>query len=120
MSNEIIKVLDDLSQRFGIVIDWTDKNVFPYLLDLTNRIVKYEIINSIIWIAFELIVWLVIIIVCNKMIEEKENKILIFCMVSAIALVMIGLKIFNIVTCICIPEQIILEFINENINLLQL
>ena len=31
MSDEIIKVLDDLSDRVGITIDWTSQNVLPYL-----------------------------------------------------------------------------------------
>lgn len=31
MSDEIIKILDDLGQRFGVVIDWSSENVMPYL-----------------------------------------------------------------------------------------
>lgn len=36
MSNEIIKVLDDLSERLGIAIDWSSQNVMPYLQDLMD------------------------------------------------------------------------------------
>ena len=31
MSNEIIKVLDALSDKLGIAVDWTSENVLPYL-----------------------------------------------------------------------------------------
>ena len=31
MSDEIIKLLDDLGQRFGIAIDWSSENMMPYI-----------------------------------------------------------------------------------------
>ena len=37
MSEEIIKILDDLGRRFGILIDWSSKNILPYLQDLIPR-----------------------------------------------------------------------------------
>ena len=33
MSDEIIKVIDELGKRFGIVIDWSSENVLPYILN---------------------------------------------------------------------------------------
>jgi len=47
MANEIIKVLDNLGEKFGIAIDWSSANVVPYLQDLMTRIVKYETYTSI-------------------------------------------------------------------------
>lgn len=47
MSDEIIKILDDLGQRFGIAIDWSSQNVMPYLQDLVRRFTTYEIATSI-------------------------------------------------------------------------
>lgn len=47
MSDEIIKILDDLGQRFGIAIDWSSQNVMPYLQDLISRYIKYETMTSI-------------------------------------------------------------------------
>lgn len=34
MRDEIIKVLDDLSERLGIAVDWTSQNVLPYLQEI--------------------------------------------------------------------------------------
>lgn len=45
MSNEIIKVLDNLAERFGVAIDWTAQNVMPYLQDLYGRIIDYRIMQ---------------------------------------------------------------------------
>lgn len=43
MTDENIKLLDELAKRFGIVIDWTSENVMPYLEDLFNRFITYNI-----------------------------------------------------------------------------
>lgn len=31
MSQEIINVLDNLGEKFGIAIDWSNENILPYL-----------------------------------------------------------------------------------------
>ena len=49
-SNEIIKILDDLGKRIGFAIDWSNKNVMPYLEELMRRFIAWEIATSIIWI----------------------------------------------------------------------
>lgn len=49
-SSEIIKILDELGKRFGIVIDWTKENVMPYIEQLCQRIIKFEIASYIFWI----------------------------------------------------------------------
>lgn len=50
MSDEAIKILDVLAGKFGMAIDWTSVNVIPYLQQLCERYVKYEVVTSIIWI----------------------------------------------------------------------
>lgn len=41
MSNEVIKVLDHICDKFGIAIDWSSSNVMPYLQDLMVPIPVY-------------------------------------------------------------------------------
>ena len=43
MSEEIIKVLDELGKRFGIVIDWSNQNIMPYLQELLKSFIKMEL-----------------------------------------------------------------------------
>lgn len=50
MTNEIIKLLDELAKRFGIAIDWTSENVMPYLEDLFDRFITYNIVVDVFWI----------------------------------------------------------------------
>lgn len=48
-SDEIIKVIDELCNKFGVVIDWTGDNVLPYLEQVFERLVRYEITMNIIY-----------------------------------------------------------------------
>lgn len=43
MSEEVIKILDALAEKFGLAIDWTSANVLPYLQQLCGKYVTYEI-----------------------------------------------------------------------------
>lgn len=46
MSEDIIKVLDNLAQKFGIAIDWTSQNAMPYLEDLAIGLSKKSNIET--------------------------------------------------------------------------
>ena len=51
MSEEIIKVLDNLAERFGVAVDWTSTNVIPYLQELCSKYITYEIATSVTWLV---------------------------------------------------------------------
>ena len=44
MSGEIIKVLDDLSARFGVVIDWGSAKALPAIQELFEKFVHYKMV----------------------------------------------------------------------------
>ena len=44
MSEEIIKVLDDLSARFGMAIDWGSDKALPALQELFEKFVHYKMV----------------------------------------------------------------------------
>ena len=52
VSNQIIEVLEYLSTKMGVVVDWTAENVMPYLRDLTERMISYQIVNESIQMGF--------------------------------------------------------------------
>ena len=54
MSEEIIKVLDELGKRFGIVIDWSNQNIIPYLQELLKRFICYRNITACVWIIISI------------------------------------------------------------------
>ena len=38
VSNQIIEVLNEICNKFGLTIDWTSKNVYPYLQELMGKL----------------------------------------------------------------------------------
>lgn len=58
MSEEIIKVFDYIGDKLGIAIDYTKENITPYLTDLWNRYISYEIwlhiINIVIFLSLSI------------------------------------------------------------------
>lgn len=48
MSKEIIEVLEYISSKMGIAIDWTSENVWPKVMEVLSRYGKYEIMANVI------------------------------------------------------------------------
>ena len=114
MSDEIIKILDDLGQRFGIAIDWSSENVMPYLKDLMSRYIDYEVMTSIAWIVIGTILLIGGIVFTIVFIKNGcDCAPLISIGVAICGAVMIGVQVFDIITCYTIPEKVIIEYINS-------
>lgn len=79
MTDEIIKLLDELAKRFGIAIDWTSENVMPYLEDLFGRFITYNIVVDVFWIftAFAAI-WFEVWFIKKSFQMRKEDRDNIF------------------------------------------
>ena len=127
MSKEIIEVLDALSDRLGMSIDWTQNNIIPYLQEICNKYVNYEIATSIVWIVVGVLLLVAAIWAVKKAIEinndtsiDEDVTALLVCMlvVLAVALSVIGMitileQVFDIITCYTFPEKIIIEKLIE-------
>lgn len=128
MSEEIIKALDALGEKFGIAINRTSENVMPYLQQLCNKYVTYEIATSVVWL---------LVAICSLFIgkyliekskqywkkyeyEEEENKYsdfdiiaIVFRMLAGcviiVGIIVILCQIFDIVTCVTFPEKMLIE-----------
>lgn len=74
MNEEIIKVLNDLGEKFGIAIDWTSQNVMPYIQDLVNRYIVYNNLIAIIQIIISIVLIIIGIICIGKLIKWKNGK----------------------------------------------
>ena len=74
VSEEIIKILDDLGKRFGVVIDWSSENVLPYLQDLAHRFIMYKNAINIFWIVIGVIVILISLKIFMWSIYEYKNS----------------------------------------------
>lgn len=124
MNSKLIEILDALSEKFGIMIDWTQQNVQPYVQDLMHRVVQYKLATSI----FGAVCWGLILIVCIMLfarnfkkvkfdrcgyLENGCGKYLIITIATGILVLVSALvfpkMIINIIQCTYIPEKIILE-----------
>lgn len=74
MSNEVIKVLDNLAQKFGVAIDWTSQNIMPYLQELMSRFIKYKIATDVIWLVVGIVLFIISIILFKKIQKWKKSK----------------------------------------------
>lgn len=124
MSEEIIKVLDNLCAKFGIAIDWTSENVVPYLEQLAKKFINYEIATSIVWIAFWGLFLAIALIVARKAIPKADWSdeydpwawltvlgvvlSIAFGIAFCVALIDQGM---DITTCLTFPEKEIFEYV---------
>lgn len=124
MSEEVIKILNALAEKFGIAIDWTSANVLPYLQQLCGKYVTYEIATSVVWILIGICLLFVgkYVIEKAKYCWEKYNEdlgsyydvgtiwlgILAGCVIVG-GIIVVLCQTFDIITCITFPEKIIIE-----------
>ena len=133
MSEEVIKILDDLSQRFGIAIDWSSQNILPYLQDLMTRLIQYKNVQAIIWIVVSVIMFILIGIILRVVLKHigkyydslnsdiyDEDRVLAKGLAWFIAgififafILVITLNIRGLIQNICLPEATIIEYIKS-------
>ena len=73
MSEEIIKILDDLGKRLGMAIDWSNQNIIPYLQELMGRFIAFKNVQAIIWICIFLIITGLSIFGIIKLIKWRKS-----------------------------------------------
>lgn len=125
MSDEIIKVLDIIADKFGLAVDWTSSNVIPYIEQLCGKYVNYEIATSIIWLLFG-IGCLILgkylfkkIKICYEKCDDMDSDDLYswgcigagigFGVAIIVGLIVIMCQAFDIITCFTFPEKIIIN-----------
>lgn len=123
-SEQIIRVLDELCKRFGIIVDWSKENAFPYIEQLMHKIVSYELWTSAAWVIVSIVVgyftvrlirWLIPGI---KTHDWTSNDIycvgaIISCFLSIVVIVMFLWNLMEIVTCLTFPEKIVYEYVSN-------
>lgn len=130
-ANKVVEVIDALCEKFGVAIDWTSKNVVPYIEQLCSKFVMYEIITSVVWI----VCFVIFTIFGGVMVKIFHKKALADdydydCLSSWVAtfswsLLILGTiaciigipkQIFDIVECKVFPEKFIFEYISNAIK----
>ena len=137
ISEQVIKVLDAVCDKFGIAIDWTSNNVIPYIQQLGNKIIIYDICNSIMWLVIGGVTPITVAILIKKFLNQKKLEAketindyyytdgsldngalccyLIIGILLIIAIIFTPSNIQNIIQDIVLPEKTIIEFIKPYI-----
>lgn len=130
MDEQIINVIDALCEKFGIVIDWTQGNVLPYLQELCTKYIRYEIATSIVWCVLLVFVTTSFYIAANKFHKKvmtleyqycESDPIVLYAIVAWICTVILAIisipviimQTLDIITCLAFPEKMIIEFANS-------
>lgn len=137
MSTQIIEVLNDICEKFGVAVDWTSKNVQPYLKELMTKCVNYKLATDIVW----LVVGIILLIIGGVLIKfaltnnRKYNEIpdyiermrstldevaciqfIIGSICLGVAVILILYFTINLVACLTFPEKIILDMVRSYLS----
>lgn len=129
-SSQFIEIFDHLCQKFGIVVDWSAKNVVPYVQELCGRAIKYIAFKNVFFVfvfaGIFYLLWRFTKPFCSK--ENKwddsfqyvksMNVSYVFSWItralcSIITVIGIVNSILTIIRCFWIPEIIILNILNS-------
>ena len=71
--NQIIEIIEYLSEKLGIAIDWTAENVWPRIEDIFVRVTQYKIAVNTIWLIIGFILLIVAIVCVNKLWKDYKT-----------------------------------------------
>jgi glucan phosphoethanolaminetransferase (alkaline phosphatase superfamily) len=114
IADEIIKILDYLGEKFGMMIDYTTENVIPEVTKLCEKYIAWQISTSIAWIVIAVLVFLISLIVAIKVSKQDWSDgfewICLIC-IGVVAMIIIGKQTFDIIEAITFPEKSIYDYI---------
>lgn len=128
ISNQIIEVLNEICNKFGLAIDWTSKNVQPYLQELMAKCVAYKFATSIMWLIFGIIVCIlgsafarIAVGSWNKYQKEPYTDYDTNCFFQTMAsgilltvgIAMVVCNITTMINCKTFPEKVVLDMITQ-------
>ena len=110
VSEQIIQVLDELSKQFGVVIDWSSETIMPYLTELLQKFISYEISTSIMWLVVGLIICGIGVFCCFMLrtMDSYDDMyypltfLIVVCFGVGISMVLC--QIHDIIACSTMPE----------------
>ena len=135
VSDQIIQVIDNLCEKFGLAIDWTSENVLPYLSTLCAKLVTYEIWTSVAWMSIMIVMSIASVIVTKRLVPifkdglEKDRRnydvgwgigtgfsIFGLCILYLATIIVIVTQIMDIIQCVTFPEMYIFEYVQSVLN----
>lgn len=121
VSSQIIEVFNEICNKFGIVIDWSADNIFPYLTELVNRIALFVIGKetvSVVICGIMIVVGTIIFWYIKKNNQDIGTEKLMLCVFFVIVLYFIGFfggynAVVKIIQAKTLPELVAFEYIKN-------
>ena len=128
VSNKIIEVLNEICNKFGLAIDWTSKNVQPYLQELMTKCVAYKFATSIMWLIFGILAFAIGSVLAKMAVGswKKYQKEPYTCydtncffqtvasgILLTVGIVMVVRTITTMIACKTFPEKVVLDMITQ-------
>ena len=119
VSDQSIKVLDNLGEKFGLAIDWSSKNIQPYLKELMEKCVNYTFTIDVIWLCIATLLLIVGIILLTMGLKVKkkhnywddtESAFVTFSVLAFGATILICIfDVPEMIACKTFPEKVIID-----------
>lgn len=116
-SKEIIAVLDYLFKKFGVVIDWTNNTVIPYLEQLAEKYINFKVATSTFWIVIGIILILggsIVSFISYK--KYCESLPYIAGLIACVGIALCGYFIYQIITCQTFPEKVLYDYVQSLVD----
>lgn len=119
-SDQFIEILNAITSKIGIAVDWTSNNVMTYVQDLVPRLMRYEIFTSVAWIIFMTLLTTASFLLLNAS-KRKTQKgeytddaavffsSLMFWIFLVVTVFVVVNQTMDIIAAYTLPEQVILD-----------
>lgn len=119
---EIEKAIDKIAEKFGIVVDWSQDNIYPYIRDILQRYRTVSIVQDAVAIGIlgllilSAILFLKFLKSRGKSIKDSYDEFIfvifmaLYFFVSAILLLITICEIYDLTNWIFVPEM---QFVKE-------
>ena len=128
MNEQTKNLIDTLCEKFGIVIDWANENVVPYLESLFDRIISFKIATDIFAMCFLLLVTTSVFFIaryfhrCEMKLYDPYDDFTVssvgsvaswcvFGILAIASIIAVAVNIYDILLCVNIPEKAIIDFV---------
>lgn len=72
-SEQFKEVFNLICEKIGVVIDWSQENVIPYVMDFFKRYVAYNIVEEILLILFSFALIIGVVIFFKVIIKDRAK-----------------------------------------------
>lgn len=132
MSDGIIKILDNVCEKFGIVVNWSSDNVVPYIKDVMERFVRFRVAESVFYIILGVLSLCSLFVIyrllkwCNRNSHEYAKRytrsanmyrlmfvvlLSLFILFSVSGVLMVLINIHSIIELKTIPEKAFIDYV---------